>query len=99
MVFFELGAIVKPVIFTSYMIDEFELPVSFGNKELMFPARLLQYGYSYKIEVDLDGTKMLFEPDEERNWRAVMEYGAEIPREINRELVMAVIASIEEVVK
>ena len=29
-------------------------------------------GYTLKISVDVNGTEVLFEPDEERNYRAVM---------------------------
>ena len=34
----------------------------------------MNYGTSYKLEVEIDGTKVLFEPDEERNWRAMISY-------------------------
>ena len=56
----------------SNMEEGFELPVTVNNTEYSFPARLLNYGYSYKLEVDFDGTNIVFEPDEERNWRALI---------------------------
>jgi hypothetical protein len=82
------------------MEEGFELPVIFNNKEVNFSARLLNYGYSYKLEVDIEGTKVLFEPDEERNWRAVISYG-DIPaiKKMNVELLKAITSSIEEIVK
>ncbi|MDP4262287.1 MAG: hypothetical protein Q8941_07125 [Bacteroidota bacterium] len=82
------------------MEEEFELPVIFNNKELSFPARLLNYSYSYKLEVDVEGTKLLFEPDEERNWRAVIA-GEDIKsnKKINVDLLKAIVASIENIVK
>jgi len=52
----------------------FDIPVLYNNKELSFPGQLLNYGYSYKIEVNINGTKILFELDEERNWRALIPY-------------------------
>ena len=58
------------------MEEQFELPVVFNKQELHFPAKLLNYGYSYKLEVEIEGTKVLFEPDEERNWRAVLMPGS-----------------------
>lgn len=54
-------------------MEEFELPVEFGGKELSFPARLQQLGYTYRVTVTLEHGLLLFEPDEERNWRAVAD--------------------------
>jgi hypothetical protein len=52
--------------------EEFEIPVSYDNKELSFHARLRVYGYSFKIEVEIAGIKVMFERDEERNCRALI---------------------------
>ena len=82
------------------MEEQFELPVIFNSEKLHFPARLLSYGYSYKLEVDIEGTAVLFEPDEERNWRALIA-----PEEINTnkkisvDLLKAIASSIEDIVK
>jgi hypothetical protein len=82
------------------MDEGFELPVSFNKKELSFPVRLLNYGYSYKLEVDIDGDKILFEPDEERNWRALVAYEEiNTNKKINIELLKAIALSIEEIMK
>jgi hypothetical protein len=82
------------------MQEQFELPVILNSEELHFPARLLNYGYSYKLEVDIEGSTVLFEPDEERNWRALIA-----PEEINANkkisvaLLKAIAFSIEEILK
>ena len=82
------------------MDEEFEIPVSYKDQSLSFPARLLAYGYSYKIEVDVNGTKVFYEPDEERNWRALIGYEEiEANKNINKELLKAIAVSIEEIVK
>lgn len=60
------------------MTDSFDLPVTFNKEELSFTGHLLNYGYSYKIELDVYGTQVFFEPDEERNFRALIA-----PEEIN----------------
>ena len=60
------------------MEEDFILPVTFNDDEIELPARLLAYGYSFKIEVDINDTKVQFERDEERNWRALISY------EVNR---------------
>jgi hypothetical protein len=82
------------------MDDSFELPVQFKNKELHFPAQLLQYGFTLKLEVDIEGTKVRFEPDEERNWRAVISYeDVQSNKKINEELLKAIAESIEALTK
>ena len=82
------------------MDEGFELPVIFNNAELLFPARLLNYGYGCKLEVDIDDTKLLFEPDEERNWRALIAYEElNADRKISADLLMAIASSIEELMK
>ena len=54
------------------MLDLFELPVEYKGKELLFPAELLPMGFTHKIKVTVDGTEIMFEPDEERNYRAMV---------------------------
>jgi hypothetical protein len=82
------------------MDDSFELLVTYNNKELHFPARLLQYGYTAKLEVDIERTKVLFEPDEERNWRAVISYeDVQANKKLNAKLLKAIAESIETLTK
>jgi hypothetical protein len=82
------------------MDDALEIPVTYKGQELSFPARLLLTGYTHKIQVEVDGQLIMFEPDEERNYRAVLdtnqlEQGArpDVP------LLQAIAAVIESVVK
>ena len=82
------------------MEDRFELPVTFNNKEYNFPALLLQYGYTVKLEVEIEETKVLFEPDEERNWRAVISYeDVQANKKLNSELLKSVAEAIEALTK
>lgn len=82
------------------MDDEFIIYVLYRDKELGFPAQLRAYGYSYKIEVDVDGTKVFFEPDDERNWRALIGYeDLEKNKNLDKELLKVIAAAIEELVK
>jgi hypothetical protein len=54
------------------MDDYFIIPVSYQGKELDFQAKLLMQGYIYRVEVIVDDIPVLFEPDEERNYRALI---------------------------
>ena len=56
------------------MNNSFEISVVYNAKEIDFPAELIPYGYSHKIEVDVFGKIISFERDEEQNFRAVINY-------------------------
>jgi hypothetical protein len=82
------------------MVEDFKIPVLYNNQRLNFPAQLLRYAYSYKIEVDVEGTLVYFEPDEERNWRAMVgQEEVSVNQNLSRELLKAIASSIEEIVK
>ena len=82
------------------MEDEFELPVNFNGKNLTFPAKLLNYGYTVKLEVDIEDTKVLFEPDEERNWRALISFeDLQANKKLNPELLKVIAQVIETITK
>ncbi len=55
------------------MAESFLLPVIYKSKEQEYPAELLVMGYTHKIRVAIGPLHFLFEPDEEKNYRAVME--------------------------
>ena len=53
--------------------EVFELPIDYKGTERMISCQLAPMGYTYKIYAEADGYEIIFEPDEERNFRAVME--------------------------
>lgn len=54
------------------MDNTFELDIDFKGQTLQFQGELIVSGYLHKIELDMNGTKVSFEPDEERTYRALM---------------------------
>jgi hypothetical protein len=54
----------------------FGLPVQYNGQDMLLPAKLVQMGYTYKIFVEVQEQQIIFEPDEERNFRAVMPEGS-----------------------
>lgn len=81
------------------MDDTFEILVTHNNKELIFKAKLLQSGYSYKFEMDVNAITVLFEPDEERNFRAIIhpstkQGNSKIDIELIKLIVKALVAII-----
>jgi hypothetical protein len=61
---------------------------------MMFSARLVKRGYSYKIQVEVEGQEIIFELDEERNFRAIMETSNKRP--IRVEIVKAIGEALEK---
>lgn len=78
------------------MSDEFELPVNYKGNAMNFPASLVTYGYSYKIQVDVHGIMISYERDDEGRFRAVLsnsDLSAE--KHIDRALVAVVGEKLE----
>jgi hypothetical protein len=55
-------------------MEEFDLPVDYKGQEFTFRTSLLISGYTHKFQIDVNGQEIFFEPDEERNYRAVIPY-------------------------
>jgi len=54
------------------MDGSFTLVVNYKGKEYQVEGELRTFGYTHKIAINFEGREILFEPDEERNYRAVM---------------------------
>lgn len=82
------------------MDEGFDIPVSWKDSELLLPARLVTRGYTYTIEVTINGHTVNFERDEEGAWRALVS-----PEEVyqNKDLSPALLSAtaeaIEEILK
>ncbi len=82
------------------MNEAFEIPVTYQGQGLSFPARLLVLGYIHKFQVDVKGQEVLFEPDEERNYRAVVDPEKQQTDSSNDvELLKTIAKAIEAIVK
>jgi hypothetical protein len=82
------------------MNDEFDIPVNYNGKELIFKGRLLNFGYIYKIQVEVNGVAVLFEPDEERNYRVVIDPAfLEEKNKMDVDLLQVILNTIESATK
>jgi len=80
--------------------NNFELPITFKGIDYLFPATLITYGYSYKIAVTVFDTTVNFEPDEERNFRAVVNAeDINYSKKIDAALLQLIAATLEELLK
>ena len=78
------------------MDDEFYIPVTYKGQELNFPAQLIPSGYVYKIQVTVNESPLLYERDDEGEWRALIDVENGQPN-IDIELLKAIAHSIEEI--
>ena len=76
-------------------MEEFEIPVTWKGKELLFPARLVQRGYVHRIEADVFGTPVYFEWDEERRFRALVDPDSGDASRVAPGLVQALMETLE----
>lgn len=66
----------------------------------MFPAQLKPFGYTHRFLVNVYGQDVFFEPDEEGNYRAIID-----PEQVDKnkkmefELLKAITTTIESIVK
>lgn len=54
------------------MDESIELPVLVKGEIIYYTAKVLAFGYVYKLSVDINGVEVLFERDEQGNFRAVL---------------------------
>ena len=65
--------IYRTVLLPCFLMPEhFLLSVMYKEQEWQFESELRVFGYTHKIAVNVNGTEIIFEPDEERNYRAVL---------------------------
>lgn len=71
------------------MTRELELPVSYKGEEIIFPARFQFLGYTHRFLVDVYGEEVVFEPDEERNYRVLLDE-TKLTKTLTKELLQAI---------
>lgn len=75
------------------MADNFNLPIEFNRKETAYPVQIMRYGHTHKVHVMVDNVLVVFEPDEERNYRATVDPTAS--PNINRALLEEISVALQ----
>jgi len=60
------------------MDERFLVELTYKGEVLKYDAEVRNYGYVQKVAVDIDGLLVLFEPDEEGSYRALVS-----PEQVN----------------
>lgn len=66
------------------------IPVLFKGRQMDFTAVVVKMGYVYKIKVDVHGIIIIFEQDDEYNWRGSADTLSPGYDAVNKELVAAI---------
>jgi hypothetical protein len=82
------------------MDNDFTLSIDYKGEQKDFEARLVQFGYSYRIVVSVNDVEVYFEPDEERNFRVVAMPGQDEKSlsKIDKNLLAITKQKIEEII-
>ncbi|GAA4790812.1 hypothetical protein GCM10023231_18370 [Olivibacter ginsenosidimutans] len=78
------------------MEESFTININYQHAEHVFDTKILSLGYTYKVEVIIDGTVVYFEPDEERHYRAVVTNTENLPQRLTPELLKAIANYLEK---
>lgn len=76
--------------------ESLEIPVTYQGEELLFQGELLMMGYTHKVQVEVEEQLIMFEPDEERNYRAIL---TEEQLQKNKKLDVALLQAIAQVLE
>ena len=76
----------------------FELPVTYKGEELELKSRLVTFGYVYKFHIIVGGRELVFEKDDEQNYRVLAPAG-DAESSADKELMEAIIASLKQIAK
>ena len=81
------------------MQDDFSITVPYKGKDREFNVNVMVTGYTYKFHVMVDETEVIFEKDEEGNYRAMKAQpfeGTSSRKEIDIELLKLIQQTIEK---
>ena len=82
------------------MEDSFSIDVDFRGREYSFEAILVAVGYTHKFRIVINGVEVTFEPDEERNYRAILNTSDKSSiKGVDIELIKAVGEKIQSILQ
>jgi hypothetical protein len=55
------------------MDEPFTISIFYQGDEYEYDARLVTLGYTHKFFVIINGMEVIYEPDDERNYRAILK--------------------------
>jgi hypothetical protein len=78
------------------MDEPFFIPCRYKGVDREFTATFQAFGYTFRFHVDVDGTDVIFERDEEGNFRAIIPPDT-LKQPPDRILLQEISAAIEQI--
>lgn len=72
----------------------FDLPVMYKGEERTYPTRAVIYGYAYRFYILVDGAELVFEKDDEQQFRVLQENPSATPP--GTDLLSAIVHSLQQ---
>jgi len=80
------------------MAEHFTLEVNYQGKNKIIEGELRQLGFTHKIYIEVNEIEVIFEPDEERNYRVIIEKPENIDK-IDKDLLKIIKEELEQALK
>ena len=81
------------------MDEPFTISIFYDGTEFSYDVRLVTIGYTHKFFIMINGMEVVYEPDEERNYRAILnEVEQAKVRSVDLELIKAVGDKIQSII-
>jgi hypothetical protein len=77
------------------MSETLEIPVRYKKQDLIFKAHTIRFGYVHHIVVDVNGTPVTIERDEEGNYRALVDLEKVQSSKLDAGLMEALVSVLE----
>jgi hypothetical protein len=71
------------------------LPVTYLSQELELPLSVVPWGYSYQLHIEISDRVLIFEKDENREYRVIDNSG--ITKPVDQRFVEAIIDSLNAI--
>jgi hypothetical protein len=72
------------------MDEQIDFPVTVNGETVHVTAKVLSFGYTYKLSIMVNELEVLFEPDEQRTYRAILADPAKVPSKADISMIGAI---------
>jgi len=77
------------------MAELIDIPIIYKGQEMVMQAELLQGGYIHGFQIMINEIPVLFEPDEERNYRVIIDETKYNKSKLDLEIIKVIVETLE----
>ena len=77
------------------MSELVDIPITYKGEEMLIRAELVNRGYIYGFQIELNEIPVLFEPDEERNYRVIIDETKYDTSKLDMEMIKVIVERLE----